>query len=214
MSAIAREGALPAGFVPPETLKSLNWQLGDLPEGDVPLAWYASTHGAVIEGWNLYLEATRQWNTGYAELLDAAGLKTTAQYMTTAKKHFIGIVPPKGAKPNRWMRVDRDGLWVPRKRTTAEKQSVPSQLFDTLREIPEAVDFVDGMPNTLWSHNGMPYPVVLRRNAGANPNAAVLAFVGADPDTASPPFEVGPQWTRMKLSTYHLLREHQQERRR
>jgi hypothetical protein len=109
------------------------------------------------------------------------------------------------------LRAHRDGYWVPRKRTKAEKLSKASALFGKLNYVPTAVDYLPGMPSSLWTHDKV-YPVHVRRNTVANAQAAVLAFVGADPDTAEPVFEVSEHWTRMKLSTFHLLREHQEAR--
>lgn len=191
--------------IPDFTLAGMAEILGTMPDGDVPAAWYSSTHPDVLTGWEKYKKARYEWQGVYDCLLDELGLARGTMFMTAAKSHFVGLVPPKGAKkPPRYMRIDKNGYWVPRKRTQEEKTSKPHQLFAELEHIPQAEEFVPGMPNTLWTHFGA-YPVILRK-----PAQAVLAFVATNPDDADPPFEVGPQWSRMKLSTYHLLRERQE----
>lgn len=201
-------GEASAGLVLPEsTVDSLSKTLGTMPEGDVPAAWYSSIHPNVLKGWDKYRAERFSWQDRYHELLAEINLSQGTQFMTSAKSHFIGIVPPKGVKKiPRWMRLDKNGYWVPRKRTKAEKESRISTLFAQLEHIPQAEEFVPGMPNTLWTSFGA-YPVTFRK-----PGPSVLAFVGTNPDDADPPFEVGPQWSRMKLSTYHLLREYQEAR--
>lgn len=204
--------------LPDHSIHSLAAVIGQLPTGDVPLAWYISTTDEVIKGWADYVGAKAEWNNDYARLLDITALPGDTKFITHAKGHFVGIYARREHAqitpvPTRWLRANREGYFVPRKRTKAEKESEVSRLFESLEHVPQATDFVPGMPDTLWSQSGMPYPVHMRRSSGnADPDygPAVCAFVGADPDCADPPFVVSEHWTRMKLSTFHLLRERQE----
>jgi hypothetical protein len=115
---------------------------------------------------------------------------------------LTALVPPPGLKGvPRWWRVDHQGHLVPRKRTKAERNSPVNKAFQAARRIPRPVDYLPGLPNTLWLPHAA-YPVHVRK-----PARAVLVFLGANPDEADPSFEVGEMWQRMKLSTFHMLRE-------
>lgn len=192
--------------LPDHSIRSLAIAIGDLPEGDVPGGWFVSTHPDVAKGYADWQAAKRMWNDGFATLLKEAGLPAQIQYVSATPSHLIGIKTPTGVKPNRWMRLDKNGYWIPRKRTQAEKTSKVFTLFASLEHIPQAVEFVPGMPDALWMHNRA-YPVVLRKALGEH---AVCAFLGTNPDDADPPFEVSEHWARMKISTFHLLRERQE----
>lgn len=180
-------------------------RLGEMPDGDVPAAWYGSLQPEVLSGWDEFTEAERKWRSTYSELLDALKLPAPTLYMKAAKSHFIGIVPPSGVEgPPRWLHLSPKGYWVPRKRTRAEKISPVTEFFAKLESIPQAEDYLPGMPTSLWTPSGV-YPVHCRK-----PAQAVLAFLGITPDDADPPFAVDDTlWTRMKMSTYWLLRERQ-----
>lgn len=191
--------------LPVNTLKSLSIEIGKLPAGDSPKAWWMSTHPEVLRSYDSYKARRNQWDNTYRELLDELGLPYDTQFMNHARVHFAGIVPPKGVTIPRWLRKDRDGIWVPRKRTQAEKTSKVQLAFEALDEIPQPNEMVPGMPDSIHTEDAI-YQVHVRR-----PGKAVLAFLGVDPDFAIEPFEVGEQWSTMKLSTFHLLREFQSQ---
>lgn len=188
------------------SLPELAALVGELPGGDVPGGWYMSDHPDVLRGWWAYRKATEQWQADYQKLLGLTDLPRDTRCMTSGPT-LLGLIPPKGmATPPRWLRKTPEGWLVTRKRTRAEKYGEVNVLFRTLSVIPRAIDFQPGMPDTLWLHNRA-WPVEVRRST--NHHAAVCAFVGTNPDDADPPFEVGPEWTRLKISTFLLLRERQ-----
>lgn len=190
--------------LPDITLKDLHLQIGQLPDGDVPAAWYVSMHPDVLKAYETYTQAVKKWNTDYAELLAKGSLPPDTKYVTAAKKGLIGLVAPKGMKtPPRWWRKDKTGWLVPRRRTRAEKASEVNRLFNECLEVPVATDYMVGIPDTVWTSFGA-FPVAIRR-----PRKAVLAILGVNPAQADPPFEVSQHWSKMKISTWHLLRERQ-----
>ena len=188
------------------SLAGLAETLGTMPSGDVPAAWYMSLVPEVLDGYGHYLANRGAWDTTMAALLAFSGLPPQIQYSTLGEDYLNGLLPPPGMEsPPRGWRLSTDGkLLVPRKRTRAEKTSQINLAWIKLTTIPRAVDYLPGMPNTLWTASRAYLPQVRR------PAAAVLVFLAADPETATPPFETGPQWTRMKVSTFHLLRERQE----
>ena len=60
-----------------------------------------------------------------------------------------------------------------------------------------------GLPDTLWLGEVAYAPTVRK------PGKAVLVFLAHAPETATQPFEVGHEWSRLKVSTFHLLMERQ-----
>lgn len=190
--------------MPELTLRDLHLQIGQLPDGDTPAAWWISTHPKILKGYEEYLTDAKAWNKAYQELLDKGGLPPETLYVAAAKKGLEGLVAPRGmGTPPRWWRKDKNGRLVPRRRTKAEKSSVVNGLWNTCLEIPRAIDYMVGISDTVWTLNAG-YPVMIRR-----PRKAVLAMVGTDPGKADPPFEVSEHWSRMKISTWHMLRERQ-----
>jgi hypothetical protein len=199
--------------VPDLTLKSLAETVGPLPEGDVPAAWWVSTHPEVIEKYEAWRQAHQGWRDRFAELCEISGFdRATVRIAALGEDALVGLFV-EGLTEHPWWRQDKKGFWVPRKRTKAEKSSEVTQRFNAARRIPSVLHYVPGLPHSLWLLNpDRVYPVKVRRAKGNN--TAVLAFVGADPEAASPAFEVSQHWARMKLSTYHLLRERQEAGRR
>lgn len=184
-------------------------QIGDLPSGDTPVAWWISAHPDVLEAYDNYHEQRRTWNDLYAELLAVAHLPTGTSFVA-ADAQLQGLVPPKDkTKPSRWFRRTSAGLLIPRKRTRDEKVSVANTLWDRLLDIP--VPHLPGMPPALVTAQGT-YPVAFRHNVRLGRQATVCAYVGVDPKSADPAFDVGGQWSRMKMSTYHMLQERQRAR--
>jgi hypothetical protein len=92
--------------------------------------------------------------------------------------------------------------------TTADF-SIPAGQPQILLDTPCSPAAAGGVTNAEHSLSIDPlppyaYPVEIRCPA------AVLAFVGHPIERACPPFDPDPAlWTRMKLSTWHLLRERQ-----
>lgn len=162
-----------------------------------------SSHPAVLNAYDSYKARRNQWDNRYRELLDECKLPHNTAFIRHAGVHFGGIQPPKGVDAPRWLRMDKDGVWVPRKRTQAEKSSKVQLLFEELYDIPVPNEKMPGMPDSLHT-DSVVYQVHIRR-----PGKAVLAFLGADPEQAIQPFAVDDHWTSMKLSTFHLLREYQ-----
>lgn len=188
--------------MPENSVKSLRAIIGQLPSGDIPAAWYSSTDPDVRAGYDEFIAANRDWNAIYKTMLTEAGLSHTTKFVTHANHYLAGLVPKfaNGEVP-RLMRIDKNGRMVPRKRTVAEKESRVNELWDECFEMPDAEKFIPGIPHTIWQHNRI-LPVKFRK-----PAIAVLAFMAITPEEATEPFEVSPQWSRMKLSTYHLLKE-------
>ena len=186
-------------------LYSLAEVIGTVPPGDTPAAWYASTDAEVIKGWLRFREDAQHWQDRLAELCalsgwDSKGLRTARRGEHRLEGLYVDL---KGEPVPRWWREAKGHYLVPRARTKAEKTSEVAHRFQALRNIPEAVDYLPDMPHSMW-HEGRVYTPIVRRTA-----QAVLVFFFGDPDTATQPFEVGPQWARMKMSTFHLLRERQ-----
>lgn len=188
--------------VPESTIKTWKILLGELPPGDVPAAWYMSTNVDVIAAYEKTRDITRRWNDLYAEMLELNDLPPRSQFITHAA-HFVGIVPPTGVTSTRWLRADREGKLIPKKKTKSEKESRSNLIWDLLQEKPDTV--LPGMPQTLFAGGSIFKPVFRK------PAEAVLAFLAVSPEKATEPFEVGAEWSRMKLSTFHVLRESQEQ---
>lgn len=198
--------------MPDHTIRSLQVMLGDMPPGDDPAAWWSSTHPEVIAAYERYRADAKAWADGMATLLEISGLPPNSRYRSLGADTLTGVLaPPNMGTPPRWWRKDTENVLIPRKRTRAEKASQVNRLFSNLRAIPRAVDYLPGLPDTLWTWNRA-YPVHVRRSVVHSPDAAVCAFVGHNPDEADPPFVPDERWTRMKISTFHLLRERQAAR--
>lgn len=189
--------------MPESSIKQMTAMIGVLPAGDVPAAWWSSTHVDVLKGYDRYKVQLAKWQSGYKELLNTLGLPPNSQYVAHARVRFAGIVPPTGVPAPRWMRLDKDGYLVPRKRTKAEKGGPIQLAYEELQEIPQAIEYLPGISDSIHIE-GQIYPIQVRQ-----PGKAVLAFSAVSPEDGAEDFAVGPQWSRMKLSTFHLLRERQ-----
>jgi hypothetical protein len=195
-----------------ENIVELADVIGELPAGDTPAAWYASTEPEVLKAYQDFKDDHAAWRTRMATLVEVSGLPPSDPPETLivtglGSEYLIGLKPTQSlTRTPRWWRVDHQGNLVPRRRTMAEKNSAVNLAFQAARRIPRAVDYMDGLPNALWAFN-VAYPVHIRK-----PARAVLVFLGYDPDRADPPFEVGEMWTRMKMSTFHMLLERQNAR--
>jgi hypothetical protein len=188
--------------LPPQTLKSLSDTLGTMPAGQIPVAWWSSTHPEVIKAYEDFDRDIRRWRQKLGELLALSGLPADTRLFHRGSDTMIGFtVPPQGA-PEGW-RVDKGNHLVPRQRTKAEREGQIFTRFKELQPIPRAVDYLPGMPHTLWMDDRVFFPQVFR------PAIAVLVFIMGNPAKAAEPFIVGEQWTEMKMSTFHLLREYQ-----
>jgi hypothetical protein len=197
---------------PPDfSVKGMAALIGKLPPGDLPAAWFMSLHHDVLAAYRRFDTDAEAWRGRMAELIGIGGLPHRLRFSTLGGDYLVGLIPPQDmTEPPRWWRIDKEGLLIPRKRTRAERDGQVNKLWKQLRDIPRAVDYLPGIPNTLWappaggSMADRGFAVHIRK-----PAEAVLAFVGFDPDKASQPFVVDGQWTKMKLSTFHLLRERQ-----
>ena len=186
------------------SIKDIAEVIGVLPAGDVPAAWFCSLNPEVLSAYAQYQSASAIWRARMDELTMLSEFPTTLKLSTLGGDSLLGLIPWEGmTTPPRWWRLDKEGLLVPRRRTRAEKASQVNTLWEQLRTIPRAVDFLPGLPNTLFIGN-QAYAVHIRK-----PAQAVLVFLAADPDVAYPPFEVGPQWSRLKMSTWWALKERQ-----
>lgn len=197
-------------LLPDTSLKSLAEQLGPLPPGDVPAAWYASTHPEVLEKYEAWRQAHAAWRDRFAELCTVSGFDRAKVRIAVLGEDAIEGLYVEGLSTHTWWRKDKRGFWVPRKRTKAERSSEVLQRFQACRRVPSVLRYLPGLPHSLWIDHGLAgtkvYPIKVRK-----PGQAVLAFLGADPDQARDfPFQVGPQWSRLKLSTYHMIRERQE----
>lgn len=196
--------------MPEHSLKSMAEVVGTLPGGDIPAAWYLSLDPEVLAKYEQWRQAYAAWKDRYTELCERNGIAPTTKYRRLGEDTVLGIDGTAELNPT-WWRKTKEGYWVPRKRTRAEKTSEAFQRFHAARRIPNAFRYVPGIASSVWIEGKgndwatHVYPVHLRK-----PGQAVLAFVGVNPDHACPPFEVGPQWSRMKLSVYHQLRERQE----
>ena len=187
--------------LPDTTLAGMAASIGPLPPGDVPAAWFMSQNPEVLARYDEYITERTNWNEHMVQLLQYSKLPWNVQYVTLAGGCLHGLVPPEGARAvPRWWR--RDGaVWVPRKRTRAEKASEVNKLWATLVQVPQPR--LPGLPDTLWLGEVAYAPIVRK------PGNAVLVFLAHAPEQASQPFEVGHEWTRLKVSTFHLLIERQ-----
>lgn len=208
--AIAIPGAL-HDHPPDLSVQGMARTIGKLPPGDLPASWFMSLHYDVIEAYKRFDKDAAAWRGRMAELAGIGGLPYKLRFATLGGDHLLGLIPPEEmTEAPRWWRIDKDRLLIPRKRTRAERNGEVNKLWAKVVDIPRAVDYLPGIPNTLWAppeYEGQPeraFAVHVRK-----PADAVLAFLAFDPDKASQPFAVDAQWTRMKLSTFHLLRERQ-----
>jgi len=193
-----------------DTIKDLAEIIGPLPPGDMPAAWWYSTSPEVLRDYARFEVDHQTWRTRMTHLYAISGLKSPSDALDAIRissqgnDYVLGLIAPPGlTRPPSGWRYDH-GLLVPRKRTTAERRSPVNRVFAQVRQIPRAADYLSGLPTALWTHDAA-YPVHVRK-----PGAAVLAFVGVDPQKARPAFEPGRQWIRCKLSTFWLLRERQE----
>ncbi len=187
--------------LPDTTLVGMAAVLGPLPPGDAPAAWYMSQSAEVLAQYDDYVYAREGWNRTMAKLLEISKLPADIQFITLGQGFLKGLVPPAGVtKPPRWWRIE-DKLLVPRKRTRAEKASEVNELWALLQIVPQPQ--LPGLPDTLWWGSHAYAPTVRK------PGQAVLVFLAHSPEKATQPFEMGPEWHRLKVSTFHLLRERQ-----
>lgn len=189
----------------PDNLPELYALIGSMPRGDTPAAWWACNAPEALEAWDRYTEDSRAWYATWNRLLKNAKLPENTRIRTYGSDTLTGLLPPPGAGriPRGWRKTPH-GYLVPRRRTREEKASEANTLFDRVRVIPRAVDYYDDVPTALWTTNpDKAYPVHMRK-----PATMVLVFVGHDPEQADPPFELGERWTRMTMSLFHLLLEH------
>jgi len=192
-----------------DSLKQLAEILGPLPPGDTPAAWWYSCDPQVLRDYARFEIDHKTWRTRMAHLYAISGFKSPSDPLSAIRissqgaDYVLGLLPPPGVHqaPTGW-RFEH-GVLVPRKRTLAERGSPVNRAFARVRTIPRAADYLTGLPTTLWTPDAA-YPVDVRK-----PGQAVLAFVGIDPDRSWPEFAPSPQWGRLKLSTYWLLRERQ-----
>lgn len=190
--------------LPLTNLHDLAEILGPMPPGDAPVAWWVSVHPDVLAGWEKYLADRQEWQAAWSELLTVTGLPsgTRTKIVAAWTDTVIGLIPPPGVTVPAGMRRNAQGHLVPRKRSRAERHSRVSQLFDLLSPVPTAVHYLPGIPSALYTDEKV-YSVVVRK-----PAQAVLAFLGHDPDQVkASQWQVGPQWERLKVSTFHMLRE-------
>lgn len=197
-----------AATLPPDhSIKSMAAVIGELPPGDSPGAWWSSTYPQVTTAYDEFVAAKRTWNDRYAHFLKQSGLPPNTQFVTEAGVHrLMGVVAPPGftESTQRWLRYHKNGTHLlPRKRTLAEKNGPVARLWEELEYPPHALEFVPGMPAAIVTAEGT-FPVTLRK-----PAQAVLAFLGLPPERATEPFLVNEYWSRMKVSTFQLLRERQ-----
>lgn len=194
---------------------SLTWDLpdlarvvGEVPSGDAPAGWWLSLHPEVLQAYETYRVQRQAWGDRLTELCQESGLSPKPMMAGVDGGELIGIIPDGGMKtPPQWWRITKDNLLVPRKRTTAEKEGDVLRRWLDLNRVPVPVEYLPGMPNTVWGTDERAYPVSIRRSL--REGSAVLAFVGYDPKLAKPAFEPDGRWTKMKLSTFYQLRERQ-----
>jgi hypothetical protein len=195
-----------------ENLTELAELIGDLPQGDTPAAWFCSVEPEVLKAYQDFKDDHAAWVTRMKALYEVSGLTPSDPsdhpvVTELGSEYLIGLKPPQRlSRTPRWWRVDHQGNLVPRKRSKAEKNSPVNQAFQAARRIPRAVDYFDDLPNAAWTTKAA-YPVHVRK-----PARAVLVFLAVDPADTDPPFEPGPHWIRMKMSTFHQLRERQSAR--
>jgi hypothetical protein len=190
--------------LPERSLRYMSSVVGKLPPMDTaPGAWFFSMDKGALDGYETYRIAQKSWDDRMTELLELSGLPPNTKYLSSVG-HLVGLVPPKGLiDPPRWWRLTKKGHLQPRVRTKAEMNSEINKRFKALHDIPRAADHLPGMPSDVWTDNGV-YPVHVRK-----PAQAVLVFLAQDPDHANPEFVVGSQWSRLKLSMFHSLKEYQ-----
>lgn len=190
------------------SLVSMAEVIGEMPPGDAPAAWYVSLDPEVLAGYERFRADYQDWHRRLTELLELSGLTTERLRISGLGGDYLaGLYPAsRREKPPAGWRMAKEGYLVPRKQTRAQKEGEINRRFLALRRIPRAVDYLPGVPNTLWmpgpDGSTHAYPVHVRK-----PAQAVVVLLGADPDKASQPFVPDGRWSRMKLSTFHLLRE-------
>jgi hypothetical protein len=195
-----------------ENLTELAELIGELPPGDIPAAWFCSVEPEVLKAYQDFKDDHAAWRTRMATLVEVSGLPPSdppeALIVTgLGSEYLIGLKPTQSlTRTPRWWLVDHQGNLVPRKRSKAERYSAVNLAFQAARRIPRAVDYFDDLPNAAWTTKAA-YPVHVRK-----PARAVLVFLAVNPADTDPPFEPGPHWIRMKMSTFHMLRERQDAR--
>lgn len=194
---------------PERSLQYLSNVVGKLPEMNAhPAAWYFSMDPDVLTGYEKYRVDKKSWRDRLTELIELSELAPESTAYRASVGHLISLVPnarPAVEDVPRWWRLTKEGDLVPRNRTKAEKTSEVSARFKALHDIPRAVDYLIGMSTDLWTDQRV-YPVHV-----VKPAQAVLVFLAHNPDRASFPFTVDDRWSRLKLSMYHALREHQEK---
>lgn len=199
--------------LPLTDIHELSAILGNLPPGDVPAAWWITLDEEALAAYDRFTRDHAAWRNRMDKLYRISGLPRRGRGQARMERirisglgdaYLVGLIPPSTMTvvPRFW-RLNKQGVLVPRRYTVMEKNSEVNTLFAKCREIPAAVNYMPGMPRTLWFDHAA-YPVHIRR-----PGLAVLAFIGHPPEGASPEFEPDARWERMKLSTFHLLRERQ-----
>lgn len=187
----------------PKTILEL---IGQVPPAErPPEAWYMTLDEDCIKGYEQWKVDYKAWADRVAELIQMSGLKPTSviRYGGLGGRVLEGFEPSTPlASPPRWWRGNKSGYWVPRKRTKAEREGEVLHRFHKVQAIPHAIDYLKGMPTALYLPKMSAVLPVVRR-----PGEAVLVFLSANPDHAVQPFEPDNRWSRLKLSTYHQIRE-------
>lgn len=197
--------------------KALPEIIGPLPDTDgPPAAWYMTLDEECLTGYDNWQVDYKDWSDRVAELIQMSGLKMTTciRYGGIGRRTVEGFEALNPLdKPPRWWRTTKQGFWVPRKRTKAEREGEILARFDAIQGIPHPIDYIKGMPTALYIRGPLPGGRQVILPEVRKPGDAVLVLLAADPRNAVEPFEPDNRWTRLKLSTWHLIKEQQEAER-
>lgn len=188
--------------ISPETLAPL---VDPIPSGN-PAAWWVTDDPQHLAQVEAFVEAETAWDAAAEELAAEAGSDSTGIRVTSARgyEHLVGFQPVPGSEPRVGWRVDSDtGLLVPSKRTKADRESGSEERFQALSQVPVLGGYLTGIDRGFIAGNKFwPTQFYVR-------DTVIAAFVAADPEecTRGDGFQVDATWTRIPMSTFHLLRE-------
>lgn len=191
--------------ISPENLATL---IPPLKVGGAPAAWWVTDAQVHLDEWDAHVAAKEEWNAAVDELVRDAGADPDGVrlYSGFGNNRLAGFLPLNGQAPATGWRVDsKSGLVVPSRRTKVDRESDSTKRFESLTVVPSPNRYVTGIGDGLFLP-GMWYGVTIVRRG-----PVLLAFCNGDPDRVDPEdrrdFEVDDTWTRLPLSTFHLLHE-------
>lgn len=177
-----------------------------------PAAWWVTVDSAHLEEYAAFRSDLDTWMKEAGQLARDAG--GDPEYVQASRgfgdRRLAGFGTVRGQDTAAGWRIDsKSHLIVPSRRTKADRESDAAKRFAALSAVPTPSRYVTGISHGLFLP-GMWYGVAIARRG-----TVLLAFCNGDPDRADPgdrrDFTVDDTWSRIPLSTFHQLREREED---